>query len=93
MVRKKKSAMEKEVERTETPVIDGEQATYGEFPKIASKAVIKQCTLKKEGPDIRFDNLSISSNQAGILQGLIESGDTIMLTIEVVQGNLPYKDE
>ena len=75
--------------KTEEPKTE---TNYGDFPKIASNAIIKQCTLKKDGPDIRFDNLSISSNQAGIIQGLIESGDMVMVTIECVQGNLPFDE-
>ena len=69
-----------------------EPPTYGSFPKIASEGIIKQCTLKKDGPDIRFDNLSISSDQAGIILGLIEGGDKVRVTIECIQGNLPFDE-
>jgi len=60
----------------------------GTFPKMTSQCTIKQCLLKKDGKDIRFDNFNLSSSQTTLLDSLIETGEEVRVTISAIQGRL-----
>ncbi len=79
MARKKK-----EDKKTEAP-----EEEVGTFPQISSSCSIKQVTLKKGGQDIRFENFRVSEGQTEILDGLINTGEDVKVTISPIQARLP----
>ena len=61
--------------------------------KIVSRATIKECKIKAECADLKFEGLQLTGEQYRQVSELIEGAERVEVTIQPVQGRLPGEDE